>query len=608
MTKLGRTLLQCLLLALLLCLNATLAAAQASPDPYADVPKSRGSDGAFILGDPAAGAKLIEFSDFLCGSCQNYEPIIASFVQDFVLTGQAQFEYRIFPVVDPQLSVESSSLVECADTLEPGAFWRAHDLMFEIVSEQGYAEQSKARFADSLGMQLEALSDCALQAKQYAVDANYGFGMGVSGTPSLFVQYGDSAPLPISLPLPEHFPALVNALRPASTEPVTIEFGAYAGLSTQRTADGGFALGHADAPLTIVAFEDFLCGHCQSYTATLQQFIDEQVRAGAARFEYRFYPLINPEYSTTFAKTAECVAELDQRLFWDAHDLLFDFAAAGSLDNAPGKIAKLLDLDAASLTACLDRAVQFLVDTKLGQDAQVSGTPAIRARDNQGQIAVIFNGDQPLDRGGVPLDLLNALAEGAPGLSVGPPEPSLLNDAYLRDDGLLTGEPCAPPCWQHIKPGETAIGDAMKLVAALESFTILQGSDSGFLFEQNDGAPCCQVAAGSDGIVSSILLQFAPTIALGDALAVYGEPEFVSGQPFTPSEAVLLLYYPARGMALYVVVPGIDGQLEAASPVVSAVYATEAMLTQAFGDAPFDHWKGYLKYSDYMDGEFDYQP
>ena len=61
-------------------------------------------------------------------------------------------------------------------------------------------------------------------------------------------------------------------------------------------------------------------------------------------------------------------------------------------------------------------------------------------------------------------------------------------------------------------------------------------------------------------------------------------------------------------MALYVVVPGIDGQLEAASPVVSAVYASEAMLNEAFGGVPFDHWKGYLKYSDYMDGEFDYQP
>ena len=496
MTKLGKVLPKSLLIILLLCLNAATAAAQSSADPYADAPKSRAADGAFVLGDPAAGVKLIEFSDFLCGSCQNYEPIISSFVRDYVLTGQAQFEYRIFPVVDPQLSVESASLVECADTLKPGAFWQAHDLMFALVEQQGYTDQSKARFADSLGLNLEDLSDCAARAQQYAVDANYGFGLGVSGTPSLFIQHGDAAPLPISLPLPEHFPALVNALRPHDTEPATIQFGAYAGLSTQRLADGGFSLGDADAPLTIVAFEDFLCGHCQSYAATVKQFIDEQVRTGNARFEYRFYPLIDPQYSTTFAKTAECVGAQDLRLFWDAHDLLFDFAAADSLENAPENITKLLDLDAAALDACLERAVQFLVDTKLGQDAQVSGTPAIRARDSQGQIAVIFAGEQPLDRGGIPLDILTALANDAPGTSIGPPERSLLNDGYLRDAGLLAGQPCAPPCWQHIKPGETALGEAMKLVAALEGFTILQGSDSGFLFQQADGAPCCQIAAG----------------------------------------------------------------------------------------------------------------
>ncbi|MXX51748.1 MAG: thioredoxin domain-containing protein, partial [Chloroflexi bacterium] len=91
------------LVLMLLCLVVVSPLAQ-SDDPYADIAKTRAPDGAFVLGEADAAVKLIEFSDFLCGSCQRYEPIIADFIRDYVLTGQAQFEYRIFPVIDPQLS------------------------------------------------------------------------------------------------------------------------------------------------------------------------------------------------------------------------------------------------------------------------------------------------------------------------------------------------------------------------------------------------------------------------------------------------------------------------------------------------------------------------
>ena len=49
------------------------AEAQGVDDFYSGVPMSRTADGAFVLGDPSAGIKLIEFADFLCTSCQNYQ-------------------------------------------------------------------------------------------------------------------------------------------------------------------------------------------------------------------------------------------------------------------------------------------------------------------------------------------------------------------------------------------------------------------------------------------------------------------------------------------------------------------------------------------------------
>lgn len=588
-------------IAALFILATWIVHSQAHEDPYADVPQSRAADGAFVLGDPAATVKIIEFSDFLCTSCQNYEPVISSFIWDFVVTGQAQFEYRIFPVVDPELSALSASLVECADTLQPGLFWRAHDEMFRMVSSMGFTADSYLEFAETLQLDLEALSDCAAAADQHRIDAAYGVSLGVRGTPSLFVQYGEREPHPIALGLPEHYPAIVNAIRPQSTDPVSIRFGDYAGLATFRRADGAFVLGNPEAPLTIVAFEDFFCPHCQHYTETVRQFIDAYVRSGKANFEFRLYPLANPQYSTTAAKVAECVAAQDLGQFWDAHDLLFQFAATNNVSDMAATIAGLLALDPVALDECLDRSMQFLVDIHAGQSAGVSGTPAIRARDNGGDLQIVYIGEQPQDRGGLPFDVLAALAEGVTGVTIGAPERSLLNEGFLQDASLLSGNPCGPPCWRNITPGQTSMEDAMAVVAALETLEIVQSGNGAFAFRSGDGAPCCQISSHDGETVGSMLLQFAPGMKIGQVIAAHGEPEYVLGQPFSETEAILMLYYPEQNMLLSALVAGIEGQLEEASPVVAAVYATSEIFSLAFDSAPMQAWQGYLGYRDYVD-------
>lgn len=599
MTRLTRA----ALIVLLLVMQLWIVRSQEIDDPYADVPMSRTDDGAFVLGDPDAPVKIIEFSDFLCTSCQNYEPVISSFIREFVVTGQAKFEYRKFLVVDPELSVLSAGLVECADTMQSGLFWRAHDEMFRMVSGMGFTAESYADFADSLGLDPEALLACAAEAGQYRVDADYGLSLGVSGTPSLFVQYGQSEPLAIALALPEHYPALVNAIRPSSTEPVKIRYGDYTGLSTFRTDDGAFVLGDPDAPLTIVAFEDFFCPHCQIYAETVRQFIDAYVRPGKANFEFRLYPLANPQYSTTAAKVAECVAVQDLGQFWDAHDLLFQFAASNNVSDMADSLANLLALDAAALNDCLDRAMQFLVDVHVGQNAGVSGTPAIRARDSEGNLQFVYIGDQPQDRGGLPFDVLAALAEGVPDVTIGAPERSLLNDEFLQDSSLLSGTPCDPPCWQNITPGQTRMGEAMSLVTELESLEIVQPGDVAFTFRFGDGVPCCQIASRDGETVASIFLQFAPQTSLGQVIAARGEPDYVLGQPFSETEAVLMLYYPEQNMLLSALVPGVDGQLNDSSPIIAAVFATSDMFSTSFESAPLQAWRGYLSFREYMDSD-----
>ncbi len=591
--------LRLLLITALACLFAAASQAQAPDDPYAELPKSRAADGAFVLGEPSASVKLIEFSDFLCTSCQNYEPIIKSFLEDYVLTGRAQYEYRIYPVIDPVLSVRSAGLVECADTLDPGQFWLARDRMFELVSTRGYTDETVLAFADALQQDSTALLECADSAQQPEIDARYGFSLGASATPSLFVQYGEADPLPIALALPEHFDAIMKAIRPATTAPATIERGRYAGLNTFRRADGGFVLGDPAAPFTIVAFEDFLCPHCQAYQTTVDAFVEEYVRTGQAQFEFRFYPLVNPQFSTVMAKTAECVAAQDLARFWDAHDLLFEFARRGSLADVVASAANLLELDAAALGGCVERSIQFLVDTQLAQSAFVSGTPALRARQNGGPLELIYLGDQAIDRGAPTIFQLRALLEGRGEVTVGPPERTLLNERFLDDASLLTAEPCAPPCWQNIIPGETTLAEALRIVSALDGITLLQQADNAFQFGLPGAPPCCQVSADEAQIVAAIILQFAPRITLGEAIDTYGEPLFFRGQPYTDSEAILWFYYPDLFSMIQVIVPGVDGALEASSPLVAAYYLTEIELSSAVAAGAFSPWQGYTSYQAY---------
>ena len=452
-----------------------------------------------------------------------------------------------------------------------------------------------------MGHDLAALSDCADSADQHAIDADYGLSVGADDAPSLFIQYGDAEPIAIALALPEHFDAIVNPFRPISTDSAPIDSGRYAGLKTFRRADGGFVLGEQEAPITIVAFEDFLCPHCQNYQPNLDAFIDEYVRTGQAQLEFRFYPLIDPQHSVTLAKTAECVAAQAVERFWDAHDLLFEFARQRSLEGVASRVARSLDLDAPALQACLDRSIQFLIDTRLGQSALVSGTPAVRARQNGGELQLVFLDGRPIDRGAPTIYQLRSLMAGAGDATIGPPPRTLIDEGFLSDTSFISGDPCGPPCWRGIVPGESTLADALEIARGLDGFVVWEGERE-FQFGLAEGPVCCQVSADETGTVTAVILQFAPGMTIGEAIDKYGEPLFFRGQLYTKSEAILWFWYPDLRAMIQAVVPGADGILQAGSPLVAAFYLADDIVSDARQAEVFTPWPGYVAYKDYVQG------
>ena len=83
----------------------------------------------------------------------------------------------------------------------------------------------------------------------------------------------------------------------------------------------GRILGDPDAPVRLVAYEDFLCTYCRQFNnRILPRLEDEYIRPGFVSVEYRHLAGLGP-ISILAAAAAECAAEQD--LFWPYHDLVF---------------------------------------------------------------------------------------------------------------------------------------------------------------------------------------------------------------------------------------------------------------------------------------------
>lgn len=161
---------------------------------YSEIPQAQLADGGFVLGNPEAPITIVAFEDFLCPHCQAYESITEQFISKYVATGLARFEYRFFPAVDATYSPLAAQFAECADILTPGSFWDAHDTMYELASASRFTNSTPRTFADRMGIPYTDLLECSSDAEQVDIDTQLGQQLGVTGTPTIMIRYGDSSP------------------------------------------------------------------------------------------------------------------------------------------------------------------------------------------------------------------------------------------------------------------------------------------------------------------------------------------------------------------------------------------------------------------------------
>jgi len=147
-----------------------------------------------MLGAPTAAIQLVEFSDFLCPSCQR-----ASRFNPILLAGHrknASFTFKHFPLdttcntaikrlVHPH-ACQIAAATECAH--EQGKFWAFHDLVFQ--QGPNYKVANLEQDASRAGLRLEAFRDCmqagrGLEAVQR--DISEGARLEVTSTPTYLI-------------------------------------------------------------------------------------------------------------------------------------------------------------------------------------------------------------------------------------------------------------------------------------------------------------------------------------------------------------------------------------------------------------------------------------
>jgi len=134
------------------------------------------------------------------------------------------------------------------------------------------------------------------------------------------------------------------------------------------------AIGPLNAPITIVAFEDFQCPYCEAAFPAVKALLNKH--GDKVRFIYRDFPIsaLHPDAQLA-AEAGACANEQGQ--FWPYHDRLYQNQDHLSVDDLK-RYATELNLEVDLFNDCLDTgkySSEVQEDLQDGIDAGVTGTP-----------------------------------------------------------------------------------------------------------------------------------------------------------------------------------------------------------------------------------------
>lgn len=148
------------------------------------------------LGDPNAPVKVDVYEDFRCSACAyfstNIEPGI---ITDYVETGIVYYTYHAYIVIDSydNSTASHNSALAAMCAADQNLFWGYHETLFaNQVTEDAalYSDARLVQMAQDTNLDMAAFNQC-FENKTFETlvqqDIAQGQGLGISGTPSIFV-------------------------------------------------------------------------------------------------------------------------------------------------------------------------------------------------------------------------------------------------------------------------------------------------------------------------------------------------------------------------------------------------------------------------------------
>ena len=155
---------------------------------------------------------------------------------------------------------------------------------------------------------------------------------------------------------------------------------------------GDHIIGKADAPVTIVEYASFTCGHCANFhTKTFPALKEKDIDTGKVRLIFRPFPTGPAELSIAAAMLAHCAGN-DKYFAMTSALMETQRNWAGSSDPVPVlmKLANQAGISNEKFTECLS-------DKKLAQEIQLTGVRGFENFGVEGTPTFFINGTQIID-------------------------------------------------------------------------------------------------------------------------------------------------------------------------------------------------------------------
>ncbi len=146
-------------------------------------------NGNYLSATSSAKVTLVEFGDYECPACVEYNPIVKQLLTDF--SGKVNYVFRNFPLAQHKNAMISSQAAEAAGL--QGKFWQMHNKLFESVSEWSASSDAKSIFvgyAQVLGLDVNKFKvdiDSSVVKDKVQRDANDGNLIKLSETPTFYL-------------------------------------------------------------------------------------------------------------------------------------------------------------------------------------------------------------------------------------------------------------------------------------------------------------------------------------------------------------------------------------------------------------------------------------